>query len=92
MKKKNHYLKIIEWSQEDQCYIGSIPGWIGKCCHGDNKKEVYKRLYQILDEWIKIYEDDNIPLPANLSETNYSENIRLKIDDGLNQELAIQFL
>ncbi len=36
MKKRDHYLKIVEWSEEDQCYVGSIPGWIGKCCH--NKK------------------------------------------------------
>jgi len=24
MKKKDKYLKIVEWSDEDNCYIGSI--------------------------------------------------------------------
>ena len=61
MNKKNYYLKTVEWSPEDQCYIGSIPGWIGRCCHGDNEQEVYSQLCRILDEWIEIYEKDNIP-------------------------------
>jgi hypothetical protein len=30
-------LKIVEWSEEDQCYVSSVPGWIGACCHGDNE-------------------------------------------------------
>ncbi len=29
MKKGDRYLKIVEWSEDDQCYVGSIPGWIG---------------------------------------------------------------
>lgn len=36
MKERDRYIKIVGWSDEDQCYIGSVPGWIGKCCHGDN--------------------------------------------------------
>ena len=48
MKKKDYYLKIVEWSDEDQCYVGSIPGWIGKCCHGDNEEEVYHEYVKYL--------------------------------------------
>ena len=51
---KDDYFKKVEWSEEDQCYIGSIPGFIGQCCHGDNKEEVYKQLCVILEEWIEI--------------------------------------
>ena len=49
MKKKDKYLKIVEWSDEDNCYIGSIPGFLGPCCHGDNEQEVYKQLCKILN-------------------------------------------
>ena len=35
MKERNRYLKIVEWSEEDKCYVGSVPGWLGACCHGD---------------------------------------------------------
>ncbi|MDL1962995.1 MAG: type II toxin-antitoxin system HicB family antitoxin [Deltaproteobacteria bacterium] len=79
MNKKDHYLKIVEWSDEDQCYVGSIPGWIGKCCHGNNEKEVYRELCQILEEWIEIYEEDNIPLPSSIASKKFCGKILKKI-------------
>ncbi|MCY3707558.1 MAG: type II toxin-antitoxin system HicB family antitoxin [Caldilineaceae bacterium] len=49
---------VVEWSDEDQCYVGSYPGIIGPCCHGDDKDQVYRQLRQIVDEWLEIeYED-----------------------------------
>ena len=50
MKERDRYLKIVEWSDQDQCYIGSVTGWIGKCRHGDNQEKVYRKLCQIVDE------------------------------------------
>lgn len=63
MKERDRYLKIVEWSEEDICYVGSIPGWIGKCCHGDEKIQVYRELTELLEEWIDIYKEDKRPLP-----------------------------
>ena len=90
MKKKDRYLKIVEWSDEDQCYVGSIPGWIGKCCHGDNEEEVYHQLCQILEEWIEIYEEDKIPLPPSITAKKYSGKFQLRIDSDLHKALAIR--
>ncbi|MBW1706785.1 MAG: toxin-antitoxin system HicB family antitoxin [Deltaproteobacteria bacterium] len=90
MKKKDRYLKIVEWSDEDQCYIGSIPGWIGKCCHGDNEVEVYHQLGQILEEWIEIYEEDKIPLPSSITAKKYSGKFQLRIDSDLHKALTIK--
>jgi len=90
MKKKDRYLKIVEWSDEDQCYVGSIPGWIGKCCHGDNEVEVYHQLGQILEEWIEIYEEDKIPLPPSIVAKKYSGKFQLRIDSDLHKALAIK--
>jgi len=89
VKDKNHYLKIVEWSNEDQCYVGSIPGWIGKCCHGNNEETVYHELCQILDEWIDIYKKDGIPLPLNITEKEYSGKFQLRIDKDLHKALVI---
>jgi len=92
MKKKDHYLKIVEWSDEDRCYIGSIPGWIGKCCHGDNEEDVYRQLCRILEEWIEIYEEDNMPLPSSISGKKYSGKFQLRVDSDLHKALAIKAL
>jgi len=45
MRERDKYLKLVECSEEDQCYVGSIPDWIGPCCHGDNEEKVYEELF-----------------------------------------------
>ena len=49
---------VVEWSEEDQCFIGYWPGVIGPCCHGDDETDVYRRLRRIVDEWLEI-ENEN---------------------------------
>ncbi|MEA1966846.1 MAG: toxin-antitoxin system HicB family antitoxin [Thermodesulfobacteriota bacterium] len=90
MNKKDHYLKIVEWSDEDQCYVGSIPGWIGQCCHGENEEGVYHELCQILEEWVEIYEEDNIPLPSSIATKKFSGKFQLRIDSDLHKALTIR--
>ncbi len=67
MKTSNHYPKIVEWSDEDGCYIGSCPGLMYGGCHGDDEVKVFKQLCKIVDEWIEIYKKDNIALPKPVS-------------------------
>lgn len=52
MKDSANYLKIVEWSEEDQCFVGQCPGVIGPCCHGDNEADVYRDLCKIVEEWL----------------------------------------
>ena len=54
MKDSAKYAKIVEWSDEDQCYIGSAPGLILGGCHGDDEKEVFNELCEIVEEAIAI--------------------------------------
>jgi predicted RNase H-like HicB family nuclease len=63
MNESARYIKIVEWSDEDQCFIGQCPGIVGPCCHGDNEAEVYTELCQIVEEWIAIMHQDGKPLP-----------------------------
>ncbi|MCY3741541.1 MAG: pilus assembly protein HicB [Candidatus Poribacteria bacterium] len=50
MSESAKYIKIVEWSDEDECFIGYCPGIIGPCCHGDNEIEVFGQLCEIVDE------------------------------------------
>ena len=90
MEDKRRYLRVVEWSNEDDCYVGSIPGWIGKCCHGDDEEKVYHQLTQILDEWIEIYKKDKLPLPSDLLNREFSGKFQLRIDKELHKLLAIR--
>ena len=63
MKQSDQYLKIVEWSDEDQCFIGQCPGIIGPCCHGDDEAEVYAQVCRIVDEWLATLKREGKPLP-----------------------------
>lgn len=63
MKDSARYVKIIEWSEEDQCYVGSAPGLIFGGCHGDDEKKVFEELCQIVEETVQNYRADGKPLP-----------------------------
>ena len=89
MKNRDKYLKIVEWSEEDKCYVGSVPGWIGNCCHGDNEEEVYHKVGEILDEWIEIYKKDGRPLPPATASKEYSGKFQLRLSKDLHKMLSI---
>lgn len=75
MKESARYLKIVEWSDEDNCFIGQCPGIIGPCCHGDDEAQVYSELCEIVDEWIEIFRQDGTPLPPPTAGKNVAELI-----------------
>ena len=67
MKDSARYAKIVEWSEEDQCYVGSAPGLIYGGCHGDDERAVFDHLCQIVEEAIEIHQHDGKPLPPATS-------------------------
>ena len=63
MKESARYVKIVEWSDEDQCYVGSCPGLFLGGCHGDDEQAVFEELCMIVEETIDLYHADGKPLP-----------------------------
>lgn len=63
MRDSARYVKIVEWSEEDQCYVGSAPGLIYGGCHGNDEKGVFDELCRIVEEAIELYRKDDRPLP-----------------------------
>ncbi|RKU15824.1 hypothetical protein C6501_06595 [Candidatus Poribacteria bacterium] len=70
------YIKIVKWSDEDQCFIGFCPGIIGTCCHGDDEVEVYRELCEIVDEWIEVARQENETLPPPTIKWNVEKLLR----------------
>jgi predicted HicB family RNase H-like nuclease len=86
------YLKIVEWSDEDGCFIGSAPPLIGQCCHGKDDTKVYAELCQIVEEWIEILEKDGDPLPEPLGAKKFSGRFVLRVEPALHRRLAAKAL
>ena len=67
MNEAARYVKVVEWSDDDQCFIGSCPGLFYGGCHGDNEKEVFDELCCVVEETIALYHSDGKPLPPPTS-------------------------
>ena len=75
MKDSARYVKLVEWSDEDQCYVGSAPGLIYGGCHGTDEKAVFDELCQIVEEAILLYREDGKPLPPPTSGRDYANRL-----------------
>ena len=75
MKDSARYAKVVAWSDEDQCFVGSCPGLLYGGCHGDDEKAVLAELCEIVDEAIELYKRDGKPLPLPISGKDYASGI-----------------
>ncbi|NJL29849.1 MAG: hypothetical protein HC897_19130 [Thermoanaerobaculia bacterium] len=78
MSDSARYAKIVEWSDEDQCFVGSCPGLLFGGCHGDDERAVFAELCEIVDETIALYRRDRKPLPRPTSGRDYA-NMMLNV-------------
>jgi len=67
MKEGACYVKIVEWSEEDQCFVGSCPELFYGGCHGDDESQVFAELCEIVDDTIDLYKQEGRPLPPPTS-------------------------
>ena len=67
MKERSRYIKIVEWSEKDKCFVGNSPGLFWGGCHGEDEIKVFEELQQIVDETIEIYLKEGRALPTPTS-------------------------
>jgi len=75
MKQSARYVKIVEWSEEDKCFVGSCPGLLYGGCHGDRELEVFEQLCAVVDEAIELYQRDGRTLPPPTSGRDYANKM-----------------
>jgi len=67
MSKGDRYVKLVEWSDEDACFIGSCPELFSVGGHGADAKAVFSELCEIVEDSIELYEREARPLPEPMS-------------------------
>ena len=75
MKESLRYAKVVEWSEEDQCFVGSCPGLFYGGCHGDDEQAVFAQLCEIVDEVLELYQEDGKSLPVPTSGKEYANRM-----------------
>jgi predicted RNase H-like HicB family nuclease len=68
----SHYTIIIQWSDEDNCYVVSLPEW-GEFCHthGDTYEEAFKNAQEVLEMLIEtaLENGETLPEPKTLGKS-----------------------
>ena len=66
MNSADKYVKVVEWSEEDGCFIGSCPELFYGGCHGNDARAVFDELCQMVEETAELYRSERRPLPQPL--------------------------
>ncbi len=66
MSEGSKYIKLVEWSDQDNCFIGSCPELFYGGCHGSDERTVFAELCQTIEETIALYRQDRKLLPTPL--------------------------
>lgn len=90
IKIKNSYLKIVEWSEEDKCFVGTAPGFILGGVHGNNQRKVFDALCRAVDEAVVLLKKEGKPIPPQAIKNEYSGKIALRITPEMHRSLAIK--
>lgn len=92
MRKKDRYLKMVEWSEEDGCYVGTAPGLIIGGVHGKDEAKVFARLSKAVTEAIALLEKEGRPLPEPTANRSFSGKILLRLPPLLHKSIAVKAL
>jgi predicted HicB family RNase H-like nuclease len=84
------FLKIVEWSDEDRCYVGSAPPLIGQCCHGKTEAAVLAQLQTIVEEWTENLIADGKPLPPGTASRKFSGKFVVRISPEIHRKIALK--
>jgi predicted RNase H-like HicB family nuclease len=86
------YLKLVEWSDDNGCFVGSAPPIIGPCCHGRTEAEVMAQLSTIVEEWVEIMQREGHPLPAGTAGKKYSGRFVVRVAPELHKKASLKAL
>lgn len=57
------YFMLISWSEDDNCYLVSVPDLPGCMAHGETKEEALKEIEIAKELWIETAKEDGLSIP-----------------------------
>ena len=82
------YTKIVEWSDEDQCFVGRCPEIMLGGVHGSDEAKVYAELCQAVEEMLELIRADGHELPEPLAAKKFSGKFVIRLEPALHRRLA----
>ncbi len=57
------YELIIDWSDDDQCYVVKVPDLPGCMAHGNTRQQAVKMAEEAIELWIETAKEYGVPVP-----------------------------
>lgn len=86
------YAKFVEWSDEDNCFIGRCPELMLGGVHGGNEAKVYAELCEAVEEMVELLHKDGHELPEPLAAKKFSGKFILRVEPAIHRRLAAKAL
>ena len=90
MKASDRYLKLVYWSDEDQCYVGRSPGLFYGGVHGNDEAKVFSELVEAIEDVVESCEKEGLELPPPTANKSYSGKFNLRVGEELHERLALE--
>lgn len=87
-----NYPLNVRWSDEDQVFVGSIPGLVGECCHGKTPEEVIPQLKDVAEDLVTYLTGKDELLPAPPSNSSNPDPAAIRSAMGLSQTKFAQLI
>lgn len=86
------YLKIVEWSDEDGCFVGRAPGLFYGGCHGADETRVFRQLRKLVEQHVAELLSRKERLPPATAGKTYSGKFIVRVGPALHQKAAVKAL
>jgi antitoxin HicB len=89
----HHYSILIHWSDQDQCFVVSLPEW-GNLCHtyGETYEQALKNALEVIDFLVQSALEEGESLPRAKTFEQYRESFMVKEskpeESAVNSDLA----
>lgn len=80
------YQLVVQWSDEDACYVVTIPAWQNARTHGATIEDAVRNAHEVLTLLIESARRHREPIPE--AERRFSGNLRLRLPVSLHGRLA----
>jgi len=85
------YAKFVEWSDEDDCFIGRCPELMLGGVHGNDEAKVYAELCVAVEGMVELIHADGDEMPHPLGK-DFSGKFVLRVEPALHRRLAAKAL
>lgn len=59
-----HYSMIIQWDEEDQIFVVSVPELPGCMTHGRTYEEALHNAKEAIEGWLEVAKNEGWPIPT----------------------------